>query len=109
VIGFAIDSRGKVPGKTCEKRRNNNNNNPISSCERPSVISNPEIVCRKLYVFDNNVQCHPVHINVVPDDLESLKSTEKEKNIFGTTSRVFISRSASFFPVVENTICLMIC
>jgi hypothetical protein len=26
--GFTIGSRGKVPGKTCEKRiRNNNNNN----------------------------------------------------------------------------------
>jgi hypothetical protein len=28
VVGFTIGSRGKVPGKTCEKRiRNNNNNN----------------------------------------------------------------------------------
>jgi hypothetical protein len=27
VVGFTIGSRGKVPGKTCEKRRGNNNNN----------------------------------------------------------------------------------
>jgi hypothetical protein len=28
VVGFTTGSRGKVPGKTCEKRiRNNNNNN----------------------------------------------------------------------------------
>jgi hypothetical protein len=27
VVGFTIDSRGKVPGKTCEKGRINNNNN----------------------------------------------------------------------------------
>jgi hypothetical protein len=27
VVGFTIGSRGKVPGKTCEKIRNNNNNN----------------------------------------------------------------------------------
>jgi hypothetical protein len=27
VVGFTIGSRGKVPGKTCEKRINNNNNN----------------------------------------------------------------------------------
>jgi hypothetical protein len=28
VVGFTIGSRGKVPGKICEKRiRNNNNNN----------------------------------------------------------------------------------
>jgi hypothetical protein len=27
VVGFTIGSRGKVPGKTCEKRRINNNNN----------------------------------------------------------------------------------
>jgi hypothetical protein len=27
-VGFSIGSKGKVPGKTCEKRiRNNNNNN----------------------------------------------------------------------------------
>jgi hypothetical protein len=26
-VGFTIGSRGKVPGKTCEKRRINNNNN----------------------------------------------------------------------------------
>jgi hypothetical protein len=27
-VGFTTGSRGKVPGKTCEKRiRNNNNNN----------------------------------------------------------------------------------
>jgi hypothetical protein len=29
VVGFTIGSRGKVPGKTCEKRRNNNNFNSI--------------------------------------------------------------------------------
>jgi hypothetical protein len=30
VVGFTIGSRGKVPGKTCERRvRNNNNNNVI--------------------------------------------------------------------------------
>jgi hypothetical protein len=27
VVGFTIGSTGKVPGKTCEKRRINNNNN----------------------------------------------------------------------------------
>jgi hypothetical protein len=26
VVGFTIGSRGKVPGKTCEKRGRNNNN-----------------------------------------------------------------------------------
>jgi hypothetical protein len=26
-MGFTTGSRGKVPGKTCEKRINNNNNN----------------------------------------------------------------------------------
>jgi hypothetical protein len=33
-VGFTAGSRGKVPGKTCEKRiRNNNNNNNMSSCK----------------------------------------------------------------------------
>jgi hypothetical protein len=27
MVGFTIGSRGKVPGKTCEKRIINNNNN----------------------------------------------------------------------------------
>jgi hypothetical protein len=27
VVGFTTGSRGKVPGKTCEKRIKNNNNN----------------------------------------------------------------------------------
>jgi hypothetical protein len=27
VVGFTIGSRGKVPGKTCEKRKIRNNNN----------------------------------------------------------------------------------
>jgi hypothetical protein len=27
MVRFTIGSRGKVPGKTCEKRRGNNNNN----------------------------------------------------------------------------------
>jgi hypothetical protein len=27
VVGFTTGSRGKVSGKTCEKRINNNNNN----------------------------------------------------------------------------------
>jgi hypothetical protein len=27
VVGFTIGSRGKVPGKTCEKRITNNNDN----------------------------------------------------------------------------------
>jgi hypothetical protein len=36
VVGFTIGSRGKVPGKTCEKRRNNNNNN----LEYASVVWN---------------------------------------------------------------------
>jgi hypothetical protein len=27
VLGFTTGSRGKVPGKTCEKRRINNNKN----------------------------------------------------------------------------------
>jgi hypothetical protein len=26
-VGFTTGSRGKVPGKTCEKRTRNNNNN----------------------------------------------------------------------------------
>jgi hypothetical protein len=26
MVGYTIGSSGKVPGKTCEKRRNNNNN-----------------------------------------------------------------------------------
>jgi hypothetical protein len=31
-VGFTIGSRGKVPGKTCEKRiRNNNNNNTLQA------------------------------------------------------------------------------
>jgi hypothetical protein len=30
VVGFTTGSRGKVPGRTCEKRiRNNNNNNAL--------------------------------------------------------------------------------
>jgi hypothetical protein len=29
VVVFTIGSRGKVPGKTCEKRRISNNNNNI--------------------------------------------------------------------------------
>jgi hypothetical protein len=28
-VGFTIGSRGKVPGKTCEKRTKNNNNNVL--------------------------------------------------------------------------------
>jgi hypothetical protein len=34
-VGFTIGSKGKVPGKTCGKRRinnNNNNNNNNSEC-----------------------------------------------------------------------------
>jgi hypothetical protein len=27
VVGFTIGSKGKIPGKTCEKKNNNNNNN----------------------------------------------------------------------------------
>jgi hypothetical protein len=30
-VGFTTGSRGKVPGKTCEKRIINNNNNSNSS------------------------------------------------------------------------------
>jgi hypothetical protein len=29
VVGFTIVSRGKVPGKTCEKKREEENNNSI--------------------------------------------------------------------------------
>jgi hypothetical protein len=31
---FTTGSRGKVPGKTCEKRRNNNNNNNNNNINR---------------------------------------------------------------------------
>jgi hypothetical protein len=31
VVGFTTGSRGKVPGKTCEKRTRNNNNNNNNS------------------------------------------------------------------------------
>jgi hypothetical protein len=33
VVGFTIGSRGKVPGKTCEKRRGGNNNNKNNNNE----------------------------------------------------------------------------
>jgi hypothetical protein len=37
-VGFTIGSRGKVPGKTCEKRRKiNNNNNNNGNCKYSSV------------------------------------------------------------------------
>jgi hypothetical protein len=46
VVGLTIGSRGKVPGKTCEKRirndnNNNNNNNtadPMKGEERAHVL-----------------------------------------------------------------------
>jgi hypothetical protein len=53
------------------------------------------------------VKCHLVHINVDSNDLESLKSTEKEK-ICLVPPVVYLSRSAFFFPVIENTTCLAI-
>jgi hypothetical protein len=40
-VGFTTGSRGKVPGKTCEKRRGNNNNYSshllicLTAAERP--------------------------------------------------------------------------
>jgi hypothetical protein len=39
VVGFTTGSRGKVPGKTCEKRIINNNNNPFTRVlfERPTI------------------------------------------------------------------------
>jgi hypothetical protein len=43
-VGFTTGSRGKVPGKTCEKRRinndDNNNNNNNNSCELNRVAMN---------------------------------------------------------------------
>jgi hypothetical protein len=36
-VGFTTGSRGKVPGKTCEKRRGNNNNNNNSDNDNNSI------------------------------------------------------------------------
>jgi hypothetical protein len=44
VVGFTTGSRGKVPGKSCEKRivnnnKNNNNNNPLVVTNEPRDVS----------------------------------------------------------------------
>jgi hypothetical protein len=45
-VGFTIGSRGKVQGKTCEKRINNNNNyyyynNGLRNWERRVTLTHP--------------------------------------------------------------------
>jgi hypothetical protein len=49
VVGFTIGSRGKVPGKTCEKRRINNNNNNNKNNNNNSFQFSSFI-----YVLDNS-------------------------------------------------------
>jgi hypothetical protein len=52
VVGFTIGSRGKVPGKTCEKRRINNNNNTLSNT---NYAFSPILVQLILKQFAGNV------------------------------------------------------
>jgi hypothetical protein len=46
-VGFTIGSRGKVPGKTCEKRRGNNNNNNNNNNDLTKTTYSP----RTLFVM----------------------------------------------------------
>jgi hypothetical protein len=39
VVGFTTGSRGKLPGKTCEKRIRNNNNKKIKAVPLHSMVA----------------------------------------------------------------------
>jgi hypothetical protein len=79
--GFIIDSRGNVPGKTCDKRINNNNNNNNDnnsnnkqSAEDGSWVNSRNVVCIK-YTSDSG-QCPTCAYNI-QDDVSVRKQNDR--------------------------------
>jgi hypothetical protein len=59
VVRFTNVSRGKVPGKTCEKRMINNNNKKNNNNSSSSSNNNSFVVC------DRNITYIPVVIYLI--------------------------------------------
>jgi hypothetical protein len=100
VVGFTIGSRGKVPGKTCERRiRNNNNNNNTPTLSR---LFNLQSIYRMTSgYFLRNVQLRPKLYNELqprkPKNKDFLGNFRIEDDL---SSPALNKYSASHYPAL---------